>query len=338
MEGRTGRPRALRAGLALVAAAALLATPAVADTETQLEQRKEELAAARAALDRATAAWQAAEARLARTEDELAATEAAVQRLRRRLAAIQRRISQRAREAYMSGVGGTIDVLLSSDSFTEFSDRLEFIGSIAASDADLIIEGEVTAEELRRRMADLARLRDRRERETADLERSRAAAAARVQDLEDVVAELQRELRAEEEQLLFGVPPTVAGAIQTCPVLGPNSFVDSFGAPRSGGRTHQGIDLIAPFGTPVVAVHAGNAVQGSNTLGGLAVIVYHTDGDYTYYAHLSSFGAAGQVRTGTVIGYVGSTGNAGSVNHLHFEYHPGGGAAINPYAMLRAVC
>jgi murein DD-endopeptidase MepM/ murein hydrolase activator NlpD len=131
---------------------------------------------------------------------------------------------------------------------------------------------------------------------------------------------------------------TIPGApISTCPVQGPNSFVDSFGWPRSGGRVHEGIDLIAPYGTPVVAVQPGNAVQNPNTLGGLAVIVYGPGGDWTYYAHLSSYGATGSVGVGTVIGHVGSTGDT-SVNHLHFEWHPGGGGAVNPYLALLAVC
>ncbi len=132
-------------------------------------------------------------------------------------------------------------------------------------------------------------------------------------------------------------PVTGSGAISTCPVAGPVSFVDSFGWPRPG-HSHQGIDMIAAYGTPIVAVHSGNAVQTSNSLGGLAVNVYHDwSSDFTYYAHLSSYGSSGHVAAGQVIGYVGATGNAG-VNHLHFEYHPGGGSAINPYSALVAVC
>ncbi|HWO70892.1 MAG TPA: peptidoglycan DD-metalloendopeptidase family protein [Actinomycetota bacterium] len=335
----TARGGTLRAALAAAAALLVLGSvPALADPEGELAAAKDRLAAAQAALDSATAAWQAAEAKLAQTEDQLAATRAAIARTQRRLAAIAARIDRRARAAYMSGVGGTIDLLLSSADFTEFSDRLEFIGAVAENDSDLITLAEVTREELRRKLADLARLREERARDAERLERARSAAAARVDELARVVADLERQLEARQAQLVLGVAPSVAGAIQVCPVQGPNSFVDSFGAPRSGGRSHQGIDLIAPYGTPVVAVHAGNAVRSSNLLGGLAVIVYHTNGDYSYYAHLSSYGAAGAVRAGTVIGYVGSTGNAGSVNHLHFEYHPGGGGAINPYAMLRAVC
>ena len=122
-----------------------------------------------------------------------------------------------------------------------------------------------------------------------------------------------------------------------CPVAGPNAFVDSFGWPRVG-HTHQGIDLIAPAGTPVVAAHPGTVSRSSSSSGGLQAYVHGSQG-YSFYAHLSGYSSAsGTVAANTVIGYVGSTGNAGSTNHLHFEWHPGGGAAVNPYAMLRAVC
>jgi murein DD-endopeptidase MepM/ murein hydrolase activator NlpD len=114
-------------------------------------------------------------------------------------------------------------------------------------------------------------------------------------------------------------------------VAGPNSFVDSFGWPRVG-HTHQGIDLIAPYGTPIVAAHPGSVSRSSSSSGGLQAYVYGSGG-YTFYAHLSSYGASGSVAAGTV-----STGNAGSTNHLHFELHPGGGAAVNPYQLLLAVC
>ncbi|HZD18053.1 MAG TPA: peptidoglycan DD-metalloendopeptidase family protein, partial [Actinomycetota bacterium] len=101
----------------------------------------------------------------------------------------------------------------------------------------------------------------------------------------------------------------------------------------------QGIDLIAPFGTPVVAAHPGVVSRSSSSSGGLQAYVQTSGGTYTFYAHLSSYSSAsGSVGAGTVIGYVGSTGNAGSTNHLHFEYHPGGGGAVNPYQLLLAVC
>jgi murein DD-endopeptidase MepM/ murein hydrolase activator NlpD len=199
----------------------------------------------------------------------------------------------------------------------------------------------VKAEELRRQEARLSKAARAEAAAVADLEAQRAEIARTIDRLDDLVAELKAELEAREQSALnIGGPVLIlgSGAIQTCPVAGNTSFVDSFGWPRSGGRTHQGIDLIAAYGTPVVAVAPGTARPASSVLGGLGVVVEHdSGGDWTFYAHLSSYGTSGRVSTGTVIGYVGATGTT-SVNHLHFEYHPNGGAAVNPYSALVAVC
>ena len=125
---------------------------------------------------------------------------------------------------------------------------------------------------------------------------------------------------------------------QACPVQGPLSLTDSFGAPRPGGRIHEGNDLFSAPGTPAVAVHSGVVVREGNALGGRAVIVRSSKG-YTYYAHFSRYGAMGVVSAGDVIGYVGTSGDAkGLIPHVHFEYHPGGGPAIDPFRFLQTVC
>jgi murein DD-endopeptidase MepM/ murein hydrolase activator NlpD len=124
-----------------------------------------------------------------------------------------------------------------------------------------------------------------------------------------------------------------------CPVNGPVGFGDTWGAPRSGGRRHQGVDLIGARGLPLLAVVDGFVQQKTNSLGGNAVWLSGSDGNKYYYAHLDSWAASGSVSAGTVIGYLGDTGNARfSVPHLHFEIHPGGGAAVNPYPTVRAHC
>ena len=241
---------------------------------------------------------------------------------------------------FMSGGGETLEALLYSTSFSDFADKVEFASSVAQGDADLATEAQVKAEELAAKRADLATKAEERRAAVAALNFDKVQLDLRLRDLQQTVDSLAARWKRQQAALNLpgGGAITGTGAIQTCPVAGPNSFVDSFGWPRPGGRTHEGIDMISPYGTPIVAVHAGNAVQTPNPLGGNAVIVYHDGvGDWTYYAHMSSYGATGHVSAGQVIGYVGSTGDT-TVNHLHFEYHPGGGAAVDPYNALRAVC
>lgn len=117
------------------------------------------------------------------------------------------------------------------------------------------------------------------------------------------------------------------------------AFVDTWGAPRSGGRRHEGVDMIGAIGTPLYAVVDGFAQPKSNTLGGITIWFTGEDGNKYYYAHLDRYAKLGKVNAGEVIGYMGQTGNARfSVPHLHFEVHPGGGSAVNPYPTVRAHC
>ena len=131
------------------------------------------------------------------------------------------------------------------------------------------------------------------------------------------------------------------GVLRRCPVAGPHDVTNNFGvwiAKRPGvpAHVHQGNDIMASTGTPIVAPFDGTAVAVPNDLGGNAVDVYGAHG-YVYNAHLSAYGTLGKVQTGDVIGYVGSTGDAGGP-HDHFEWHPGNGPAVDPYPYLMAVC
>ena len=138
-------------------------------------------------------------------------------------------------------------------------------------------------------------------------------------------------------------PPPTSGGMR-CPIDGFTSFSDTWGAPRSGGRFHQGLDMLAARGTPVVAVGAGEVLRMRNGgLGGITVWLETDNGDEFYYAHLDSWASglsAGQrVGAGDLLGTVGTTGNAPAhVPHLHWEYHPGGGGAVNPTPLARDLC
>jgi murein DD-endopeptidase MepM/ murein hydrolase activator NlpD len=117
------------------------------------------------------------------------------------------------------------------------------------------------------------------------------------------------------------------------------AIANTWHAPRDGGRLHEGQDIFAPRGTPIFAAADGYVARiGDNSLGGQTVSVIGAGGRTYYYAHLESYAphlAEGDyVTTQTLLGYVGTTGNAaGTPPHLHFGvYEPGG--AMNPLPLL----
>ncbi|GIU91774.1 MAG: hypothetical protein KatS3mg011_0680 [Acidimicrobiia bacterium] len=124
------------------------------------------------------------------------------------------------------------------------------------------------------------------------------------------------------------------GSRWVCPVSDARYFND-WGFPRSNNRYHRGNDLFAPLDTPVLAPVSGVVTQKIGSVGGYQFVLEGDDG-YTYIgSHLNRFGEKGRVAAGTVIGYVGSTGNAeGSEPHLHFEMSVDG-RTFNPYPTLR---
>lgn len=141
-------------------------------------------------------------------------------------------------------------------------------------------------------------------------------------------------------------PPDAALVL---PVEGASAadLVDTFEAPRSGGRTHHAIDIIAPRGSHVVAAATGTVIRrGDGGLGGKSITIASPDSSFAYYyAHLSGYtdrAAIGRrVERGDIIGYVGRTGNADTA-HLHFAIWavddlrgPLSRRPVNPYPLLR---
>jgi hypothetical protein len=141
----------------------------------------------------------------------------------------------------------------------------------------------------------------------------------------------------------FGVSPEEAALVGfgRFPVAGQANYTHDWWFPRfgPGWRLHMGTDIFAPMGTPVRATSDGTVRITNSGLGGLAVYVVEPDGTFWYLAHLSGLAeglAQGTaVTVGQVVGFVGDSGNArGGSPHVHAEYHPGGGSAVDPKAML----
>ena len=134
--------------------------------------------------------------------------------------------------------------------------------------------------------------------------------------------------------------------IKAFPVNGPHDLTNSFGDFRADlrGQGHQGNDIMSPRGTPVVAVADGTIkrlTRQETGLGGIWIWLVDNGGNEYYYAHLTDIvaglDAGSKVTAGQQIGTVGNTSDARYGDpHLHFELHPGGGSAIDPYQELLA--
>jgi murein DD-endopeptidase MepM/ murein hydrolase activator NlpD len=129
-----------------------------------------------------------------------------------------------------------------------------------------------------------------------------------------------------------------------CPFTpGRTQFTNSYGAPRSGGRSHRGVDMMAPWDEPIYAVESGTVKLNTGGLGGNQIFLTGNSGAYYYYAHLNSFNVSSgtSVSQGDLIGFNGNSGNAsGGAPHVHFQIYPNGyrGGVINPYHSMAAVC
>ena len=147
--------------------------------------------------------------------------------------------------------------------------------------------------------------------------------------------------------IALGVLPDLATLgipqISVFPSQGRCSFSDTWQQSRPGGRQHEGVDIMGVKGLALYAVIDGTITKmygADAALSGNALRLTASDGTYFFYAHLDSFApgiAIGSiVKAGQIVGYMGSTGDAGSP-HLHFEVHPKGGAAVSPYPIVKAV-
>ncbi len=180
----------------------------------------------------------------------------------------------------------------------------------------------------------LAEIQARAERLYAEAEQKHAAALAKYQAEQKRLAAIRA---ARKSGPAAGVPAATRDS--ACPFPG-SSFIDSWGYPRSGGRTHKGTDLIGRYNGPLYSMASGSVRLNSHYLGGIQVYVNGDDGITYYYAHLSGYAPGlrnGQrVSRGQHIGFNGTSGNA-SVAHLHLGMIVGG-TYVNPYPTVRAAC
>jgi murein DD-endopeptidase MepM/ murein hydrolase activator NlpD len=184
--------------------------------------------------------------------------------------------------------------------------------------------------------------RERAERERIERERrEREERERREREAREAAERARRSAAAPSTRPAGGGGAAVSSGGMACPLDHPRRFTDTWGAPRSGGRGHRGTDILGPYGIPVRAITSGTwSIQRAGPSAGLWGILRGDDGNQYWYMHLQSHtvGNGARVSAGQQVGTNGDTGNARGTPHVHFELHPGGGAAINPYPTLKRVC
>jgi peptidoglycan LD-endopeptidase LytH len=314
-----------------------LAAAQTLDDLDAAEEVVDELTAARAAaIDRYEAAW----ATIERSRVELAALERSTERLAAEVTATTQALERRARLAFMRGPMESLEVLLQPEAAQLAVERVALLSALQRRDrieVEQAAAGQVALDQSR----ELIRVR---EEELLALQEVLEAEAEVLQDeLEQASEEAAgiRSLVARQRRIDRGAQQGIYACIFD---RGATRFRDTWGAPRSGGRRHKGTDLFAAYRAPVYAITSGVVQRHSRSgLGGIGLYLRGDDGNTYYYAHLDSIHAGASVGTrvtaGELVGRNGYTGNASrSAPHVHFELHPGGGAAINPYPWLAAAC
>jgi murein DD-endopeptidase MepM/ murein hydrolase activator NlpD len=276
---------------------------------------------------------QALQVLLASLRQQLTDEEAEHGRAIRRLEAARSRLKHRALGAYTGNELSSLNSILSSGDVNEMIRRSGMVETVMRESKRDVSEYAAAKKAAGDKIVDLV---DRIGGAEADL------SLAQLSLQQAYAGALDAHLQV--ESLAAGSAIAVKGFV--FPVAAPHKFGNDFGNPRMVGtqyeHTHQGTDIFAEYGAPLVACERGVVTRvGTDTLGGTKLWVVGQSGTRYYYAHLSGYApglADGMVvEAGTLVGFVGDSGNArGGTPHLHFEVHPQGGPAVNPYFLLRA--
>jgi murein DD-endopeptidase MepM/ murein hydrolase activator NlpD len=355
-----------------VALLALLIVPgsALADDAIDLDRAERQRDEAAARRDRLQGEL---DVLLSRIEDLKVAREQQEQQIKRltqevtdereRAQAARARVADHYRKAYQSGGSNdSLAMLFDADSVEEVNERSRVLGLLAADSErereaaeGASLRSAALAEQLEQATAALAEQEDELARAEEEAAQKVAAAQEDVEQLdEEISAEKRRRAEAARRRAAARAgsgggggggsssgPAPVNGGV-ACPVGTPRNYSDTYGAARSGGRVHMGVDILAPSGTPIYAYENGVISRMSNnSLGGITLYLEGDSGNLYYYAHLSGYASGistgSRVTAGQHIALNGMTGNA-PVPHLHWEVMLGGGSNVNPYPYALQAC
>jgi murein DD-endopeptidase MepM/ murein hydrolase activator NlpD len=297
----------------------------------------------KAQANQAAARYAAAQTVYARLGDQVDALERQVADLETRIGPLRHRITRQAVAVYQSDVAAAAVTHLEAAAAMMRSDRsAHLVAELSARDVPAIEALVDARQRLRGRQSDLAARRHDQDvtmaslaaqRDQISAELTAMAAALPPPTPHQPLPHSSRSASALGQRLRKDAPSFI------CPIDGPLAFSDDFGAPRGGGRRHMGNDLLSPRGTSNVAVVNGTIETRAWSGGGITIFLRADDGSTYVYMHLMQIVGAvpRRVAQGEVIGLTGNTGDAQGY-HTHFEFHPGGGAAVSPYPLVSVAC
>jgi murein DD-endopeptidase MepM/ murein hydrolase activator NlpD len=340
----------------VVAAVTLTAPPSGA---APIDDARSAVTAAQRAADTATASYEESVTRLGELRAEIDDVRVRIEADRAEASRLRAVARERAVRAYIGHDGLEQEggfVLEGGDPLDEVR-REKLLARTKERDDAAVADLAAVTRDLARQRDELDTRRAEQEGVVAQLQAEQSAVEAQLHDAQVALDALEEQLRREQEaararELAAAVAREASNRANgkdysgsfvatgiVCPIRGALSFVDSWLAPRHQGA-HQGVDLMAAVGTPDVAVVSGTVDFEEGGLSGLGAYLHGDDGNLYYYFHLSAYeGTPRRVAQGEVIGHVGNTGDARyTASHTHFEIHPGGGAAVNPYPSVAAVC
>jgi peptidoglycan LD-endopeptidase LytH len=341
----------MRRSLVGLAVLALLLAGTPAARAAPLEEARRRERALEAELRAATTELQAAEAALAKAEDQLAYDQGQLEAADRQQRGARAALAGQAAAMYRSGGLAIADALLDRDP-SLVPGRVEMATMLVSRHAQLIEDAQVAGDAYR---SVLGRVTRGHERAKALRDQARTAVSRLEAGLEEARALEARLVREQQRRKAaaarVATPPPSGGGDgggggggaggSACILERPYSFIDSWGAPRSGGRRHEGTDVMAPLGARVFAFVDGVVSREStSTNGGIQLYLQGDNGIEYFYAHLSRYAVptGTRVRAGQLVAYNGQTGNAQyTAPHTHFEVHVNGGP-VNPYPYLKRVC
>jgi peptidoglycan LD-endopeptidase LytH len=334
--------RRLPLGVVLsLSALALLASPTAA--ASPLAEAQDKARSLRSQLQAATSRLEAAKAALYETEDVLAFDRRQVRSARAQRSAVRAILAGQVAAMYRSGGLAMADALLDRDPAL-IPGRMELATVLMSRQAQLIADAQVADDAYTAAAGRVAASQRKAEALRIEAQRAVRRLTDRLREAEAVQARLTRlQQQRSSAPRAAAAPPAATGGV-ACLMEPPYSYVDTWGAARSGGRTHQGTDVMAPYGAEVYAYTAGVVSREStSTSGGIQLYLLGDNGVEYFYAHLSRYAvpAGTRVKAGQLVAYNGQSGNAQyTAPHVHFEVHPGGPGStpVNPYPYVQRAC